>query len=127
MASKAATPLSLAFFSPMNISRVQQDLSQAVAKETGYRTEPQNESSLLVVMKSVFSKSYTNPYSNIEEQVQKLNAQTISDSVGIMKPNILQNIVYRKNLGTLPAPQEYPGNTSTYGKKLPYNTKIDFQ
>ncbi len=126
MASKAATPLSLAFFSPMNISRIQRDITQAVIKETGYKTEPQNESSILVVMKSVFSKSFSNPYSNIEEQVQKMNAQTVEDSVGIMKPNVMQNIVYRKNLGTLPQPQDYPGNTSTYGKKIPFNTKIGF-
>jgi hypothetical protein len=110
----------------MNISRIQRDITQAVIKETGYKTEPQNESSILVVMKSVFSKSFSNPYSNIEEQVQKMNAQTVEDSVGIMKPNVMQNIVYRKNLGTLPQPQDYPGNTSTYGKKIPFNTKIGF-
>jgi plasmid maintenance system killer protein len=127
MASKADTPLSLAFFSKMNTTRIQSDITNRIYSEISIRTEAQNEDNLRILMKSVFSKAFVDPYTNISSQVSDLNSQTVKEAVAIMKPNILQEVTYQNRLGTLPPPAEYPGNTSTYGKKIPYNTRIGFQ
>ena len=127
MASKADSPLSLAFFSKMNRARVQTDIARAIYSQLSVQTEPQSEDNVYILMKSVFSKAFVNPYTNISSQVEDLNAQTVKEAVAIMKPNILQEISYQNGLGVIPPPPDYPGNTSTYGKKIPYNTRIGFQ
>lgn len=126
MALPASTPLSLAFFSPINIGRIQDGIKKAIHQETGYVIQNQNSNDVAVLMKTVYSKTFGNPYTDVEKQVDFINGQCVKEALTIMKPRIAQDILYQKNLGFLPPPPDYPGNTSTYGKKLPYNTKISF-
>lgn len=125
MAAPASTPLSITFYSKQNISRIQQGISQAIMSETGHRVGPQNPNDLFVLMKTVYTKTYQDPYSDIERQINKINSECIKEAVQIMKPRIAQFIIYTKNIDKLPPPPEWPGNTSTYGKKLPIS-KIGF-
>ena len=125
MAAPASTPLSMTFYSKQNIARIQQGISQAIMSETGQRVGPQNPSDLFVLMKAVYTKTYQDPYSDIERQINKINSECVKEAVQIMKPRIAQSIIYTKNIDKLPPPPEWPGNTSTYGKKLPIS-KIGF-
>ncbi|NBS68327.1 hypothetical protein EBT31_05350 [bacterium] len=126
MAAPASTPLSLAFYSKPNIARLQQGISQAIQTETGYRIEPQNPADLFVLMQAVYAKTFSDPYSDIERQIERINAAVVKEALGIMKPRIAQQVIYTRNLDTLPPPPDWPGNTSTYGKKLPFNNKVGF-
>lgn len=127
MASKADTPLSLAFFSKMNRARIQDVLARKVSAELKFQIGPQNDDDLYVLMKNVFSRAFVDPYTDVASQVNDLNAQTVKEAFGIMKPKILQDVIFRQNLDKIPPPPDYPGNTSTYGMKIPYNTRIGFQ
>lgn len=126
MAAPASTPLSLAFFSSINMSRVQDAIKSAVYQETGYSIRDQNPNDLSVLMKTVYSKTFGDPYTDIDRQLEYINRQCVVEAMGIMKPRIAQDVMYQRNLGLLPPPPAYPGNTSTYGKKIPFNTKIGF-
>ena len=126
MAAPASTPLSITFYSKQNISRIQQGISQAIMSETGQRVGPQNPSDLFILMQTVYAKNFRDPYSDIERQISNINSECVKEAVQIMKPRIAQFIIYTKNIDKLPPPPEWPGNTSTYGKKLPFNTKIGF-
>ena len=126
MAAPASTPLSIQFYSKQNRDRIQAGISQAILRETNYRVGPQDPNDLFVLMQAVYAKSFADPYRGIESQVERINAAVIKEAVGIMKPRIVQQVIYTRNLDTLPPPPEWPGNTSTYGKKLPYNSKIGF-
>jgi hypothetical protein len=126
MAAPASTPLSIGFYSQQNRARIQAGITQAILRETSYRTDPQNPGDLFVLMQAVYAKTFSNPYSDIESQIERINAAVIKEAVSIMKPRIAQQVIYTRNLDKLPPPPQWPGNTSTYGKKLPYNSKIGF-
>jgi hypothetical protein len=119
MAAPASTPLSMRFYSKQNIAQIERGISQAIMSETGQRVGPQNPSDLFVLMQTVYAKSFQDPYSDIERQIGNMNSDCVKEAVQIMKPRIAQFLIYNKNIGKLPPPPEWPGNTSTYGKKLP--------
>jgi hypothetical protein len=125
MAAPASTPLSMRFYSKQNIAQIERGISQAIMSETGQRVGPQNPSDLFVLMQTVYAKSFQDPYSDIERQIGNMNSDCVKEAVQIMKPRIAQFLIYNKNIGKLPPPPEWPGNTSTYGKKLPIS-KIGF-
>lgn len=126
MAAPASTPLSMRFYSKQNVAQIERGISQAIMSETGQRVGPQNPNDLFVLMQTVYAKSFQDPYANIERQIGNMNSDCVKEAVQIMKPRIAQFLIYNKNIGKLPPPPEWPGNTSTYGKKLPFNTKIGF-
>jgi hypothetical protein len=125
MAAPASTPLSMAFYSKQNIAQIERGISQAIMSETGQRVGPQNPNDLFVLMQTVYAKSFQDPYSDIQRQIGNMNSDCVKEAVQIMKPRIAQFLIYNKNIGKLPPPPEWPGNTSTYGKKLPIS-KIGF-
>jgi hypothetical protein len=114
------------FYSKQNVAQIERGISQAIMSETGQRVGPQNPNDLFVLMQTVYAKSFQDPYANIERQIGNMNSDCVKEAVQIMKPRIAQFLIYNKNIGKLPPPPEWPGNTSTYGKKLPFNTKIGF-
>lgn len=126
MAAPASTPLSIQFYSKQNVARIQQGISQAILSETRQRVGPQNPGDLFILMQTVYSKTFRDPYADLERQIDYINSECIKEAVQIMKPRIAQYIIYTQNIDKLPPPPEWPGNTSTYGKKLPFNTKIGF-
>jgi len=126
MAAPASTPLSITFYSKQNISRIQRGISQAIMSETGQRVGEQNPNDLFILMQTVYAKNFGDPYSGIERQINNMNSESVKEAVQIMKPRIAQYIIYTKNIGKLPPPPEWPGNTSTYGKKLPIGTRLGF-
>lgn len=125
MAAPASTPLSMRFYSKQNIAQIERGISQAIMSETGQRVGPQNPNDLFVLMQTVYAKSFQDPYSDIQRQIGNMNSDCVKEAVQIMKPRIAQFLIYNKNIGKLPPPPEWPGNTSTYGKKLPIS-KIGF-
>ena len=119
MAAPASTPLSMRFYSKQNVAQIERGISQAIMSETGQRVGPQNPNDLFVLMQTVYAKSFQDPYSDIQRQIGNMNSDCVKEAVQIMKPRIAQFLIYNKNIGKLPPPPEWPGNTSTYGKKLP--------
>jgi hypothetical protein len=120
------TPLSDAYFSDFNREQIHNDIIRAVQAKTGVTIERQNDSDLQALMKRVYANIARNPYGEVREQVSAMNAQVVKEATVTVSTGVLQQIVYMRDISTNPIPLAAPASTSTYGNKLPYNTKIAF-
>ena len=120
------TPLTDAFFSDFNREQIHNGIISSIQAKTGIAIERQNDSDLQALMKRVYTNMARNPYGDVREQVTAMNAQVIKEATATVSTGVLQQIVYLRDISTNPVPLPAPASTSTYGNKLPYNTKIAF-
>jgi hypothetical protein len=124
------SPLGEIFFSPENISRLQKRIKREVfVRSNGkYKLDvEQNESDLLIVMRSVFiSDALNSPYKLIH-QVKELNNRTIERIVPDMISIIKQDQKYLDELDKPINPIPLPVNVSRAGRlSLPSVTTTFF-
>jgi len=120
------TPLSDAYFSEFNREQVHSAIMQTVQAKTGVAIERQNDSDLQALMKRIWANMARDPYSNVRGQVSAMNAQVVKEATATVSTGVLQQLVYLRDISSNPVPLPAPTSTSTYGNKLPYNTKIAF-
>jgi hypothetical protein len=119
-----ASPLSNSFFSEFNREYLHGAIIRAVQDKTGYKIDRQNDADLQALMRRVYFNLSSNPYENVREQVQKMNAAVVSETMNTISSAVLQQLIYARDLGKRPEPMSYPTNTSTYGNKIPTNNKF---
>lgn len=119
-----SSPLSNSFFSEFNREYLHGAIIRAVQDKTGYKIDRQNDADLQALMRRVYFNLATNPYTDVREQVQKMNSAVVSETMGTISSAVLQQLIYARDLGKLPTPMGYPTNTSTYGNKIPANNKF---
>lgn len=119
-------PLSDAFFSPFNRATVQKGIVKAIKSKTGYTISDQNDADLQALMKRVYINLLANPYTDVRQQVEKMNAKVVEEATETITTGMLQQILYLKDISSNPVPLEAPISTSTYGNKIPNNFKIGF-
>lgn len=120
------TPLSDAFFSDFNREQIHSGIISSIQAKTGVTIERQNDADLQALMKRVYTNMSRNPYGEVREQVGAMNGQVIKEATATISTGVLQQLVYLRDISTNPVPLSAPVSTSTYGNKLPYNSKIAF-
>jgi hypothetical protein len=121
-----ATPLSSAFFSEFNREKIHGDIIQVIKNKTGYVISRQNDQDLQALMRKVYTDLVQDPNTDIINQVEKMNRQVAKEATATISTGMLQHIVYLRDISANPVPLAVPVTTSTYGNKLPYNSKIAF-
>ena len=120
------TPLSDAYFSEFNREQIHNAIISSVQAKTGVAIQRQNDADLQALMKRIWANMARNPYSGVREQVSAMNAQVVKEATATVSTGVLQQLVYLRDIASNPIPLPAPASTSTYGNKLPYNTKIAF-
>jgi hypothetical protein len=121
-----ATPLSSAFFSEFNREKIHGDIIQIIKDKTGYVISRQSDQDLQALMRKVYIDLVQDPSTDILNQVDKMNKQVAKEATATISSGMLQQIVYLRDISANPVPLAVPVSTSTYGNKLPYNSKIAF-
>ena len=120
------TPLTDAFFSDFNREQIHNSIIDSVQAKTGLRIERQNDADLQALMKRVYTNMARDPYSDVRGQVDAMNRQVAKEATATVSTGVLQQLVYLRDISSNPVPLPAPVSTSTYGNKLPYNSKIAF-
>jgi hypothetical protein len=120
------TPLTDAFFSDFNREQIHNSIIQSVQAKTGVKIERQNDADLQALMKRVYTNMSRDPYSDVRGQVAAMNAQVAKEATATVSTGVLQQLVYLRDISSNPVPMATPISTSTYGNKMPYNSKIAF-
>lgn len=120
------TPLSDAFFSDFNREQVHNMIIRSVQAKTGVVIERQNDADLQALMKRVWTNMSRDQYSDVRGQVEAMNVQVVKEATATVSIGVLQQLVYLRDISSNPVPMAAPVSTSTYGNKMPYNSKIAF-
>jgi len=120
------TPLSLAFFSDFNRESIHNGIISTMREKTGYTISRQSDPDVQALMRKVYTDMYRDPNTDVTNQVNAMNKQVIKEATATISTGMLQQIVYLRDISGNPTPLAPPLSTSTYGNKLPYNTKIAF-
>ena len=110
---QAETPLSRAFFSPMNFSIIQNKIRSVFRAKTGISIDYQKPQDVMTIMRSVYINYSVNPWSL--DALQKMNDNVITIAIGQVGSGVQQYINYIRDLRNPIRIAPYPVNTSTYG------------
>lgn len=120
------TPLNTVFFSEFNKNLLQRGIRQAFKDRTGISIDYQNPDDLYGIMRVVFINNSGDHYSEVNSQVKIMNMRVIETALSQIQTGVSQYIAYISDIDTTSMPLDQPINTSTVGKKIPYNRKIGF-
>ena len=118
------TPLNTLFFSEFNRNLLQRGIRQAFKDRTGISIDYQNSDDLYGIMRVVFINNSGDHQKEVNKQVKMMNARVIETALSQIQTGVSQYISYVSELDTATVPLDQPINTSTVGKKIPYNNKI---
>lgn len=120
------TPLNTLFFSEFNRNLLQRGIRQAFKDRTGISIDYQNRDDLYGIMRVVFINNSGDHNKEVNKQVKVMNARVIETALSQIQTGVSQYISYVSEIDTTRTLLDQPVNTSTMGKKLPYNNKIGF-
>lgn len=112
------SPLSETFYSNANLEYLQKAIIESVKKETGYTIGRQNDMDLYNLMRKVYTDYVVNDGSDIAPQVSKMNAVVVSEATRTIKSAVIADLMYLRDISTMPVPPEIPKSTSSYGLRL---------
>jgi hypothetical protein len=121
-----ATPLSTAFMSDFNREIIHDLIVKTMKEKTGYTISRQSDQDLQALMRKVYTDLVQDPNTDIINQVDRMNKRVVKEATSTISTGMLQQIVYLRDISANPVPLAVPVSTSTYGNKLPYNSKIAF-
>ena len=113
------TPLSRAFFSIQNIDALQTNIRYNVWLSSGKKhvISKQNDSELVVIMRSVFLQNSKNREANILSQVKDLNKIVLDYTVKQVLTQVNQYINYKKDISNPIQIMDHSVNTSIRGSR----------
>lgn len=115
------------FLSPENIENVQQRIRYEVYRASDGQSVigRQDETELVIVMRSIYFTYGRNLPTNVREQIQTLNDLVVQDCVPKILSEIQTHLRYLYDASTNPMPLAHPTNMSNKGMKiLPSVTSI---
>ena len=118
------TPLSDAFFSDKNITKIQNNIRYSIFKQLNFKISNQSIHELLIIMRSVFLQNSKNLPNNIPKQISELNNIVIKSIMPNLVSSVKQFDSYISDINTLPVPMEHPENIASAGKRTIDVTKI---
>lgn len=113
------SPLSMTYFSEVNMERVQNLIRYQVwiGSQKRHIIDKQSPIELEIVMRSIYLQHAKNLPCKIGEQVQELNKIVVSWCVPKILSEVDQYLGYLQNLDTLPQEIPLPKNLSSAGSK----------
>lgn len=118
------TPLGNAFFSEFNKETLHKIIQDKIRSQTGYMIEKQNDFDLQSLMRTVYTDLVKSPYTDVKNQVSRMNQEVVARATATISTGMLQQLVYMHDISINPIPLEIPVSTSTYGNKIPSNYKF---
>tara|TARA_B100000959_G_C14571368_1_gene455974 strand:- start:20 stop:523 length:504 start_codon:yes stop_codon:yes gene_type:complete len=118
------TPLSDAFFSDKNITKIQNNIRYSIFKQLNFKISNQSIHELLIIMRSVFLQNSKNLPNNIPKQISVLNNLVIKSIMPNLVSSVKQFDSYISDINTLPVPMEHPENIASAGTRTIDVTKI---
>lgn len=118
------TPLGNAFFSEFNKESIHKAILEQIQAQTGYQLDRQNDGDVQSLMRVVYTDLAVDPYTDVKNQVARMNAEVIKRATSTISTGMLQQLVYLRDISENPVPLEIPVSTSTYGNKIPSNFKF---
>jgi len=118
------TPLGNAFFSEFNREGIHRSIIDTIKSQTGYELDRQSDGDIQSLMRVVYTDLAADPYTDVKNQVGRMNAEVIKRATQTISTGMLQQLVYLRDISENPVPLEIPVNTSTYGNKIPSNFKF---
>ena len=112
------SPLSEAYYAPSNVDYLQKTIIDSVKAKTGYTIGYQDPMDLFNLMRKVYTDYMIVDYDEVANQVGLMNAAVVDSATRTVSNGIMQNLIYLRDIATLPVPPDAPRNTSTYGLKL---------
>lgn len=124
MYGKQRTPLYDAFFSEFNMNTIQDGIIRRTREQTGQDINKQDARPLSIIMESVYSVNSYNPYGEIQSQILFMNDVVVQECVKQTVMGVKSYQRYMNDIKSQPIPMNNPEYTSTFGNKMPFNTKI---
>jgi hypothetical protein len=118
------TPLGNAFFSEFNQESIHRAIISTIKSQTDYEIDRQSDGDLQSLMRVVYTDLAADPYTDVKNQVGRMNAEVVKRATQTISTGMLQQLVYLRDISENPVPLEIPVNTSTYGNKIPSNFKF---
>ena len=118
MYKQESNPLYRAFFSEENADTIQRGIQSSVKQTLGVTVGNQNPADLFAIMGSVYSVNITNPYGNIQQQVQNMNRIVITKCAEQVVSGVRSYQMYLNDISKQPVPSALPMSTTSCGKKL---------
>jgi hypothetical protein len=113
-------PLSDAFFSPTNVTTIQNKIRRYVFENSqpkGYVIDEQSVDELKIIMRAMYYQYAKHGKNDIAGQVNELNKYVINWSGPHILSAVDHYIYYLKDIDTLPVPMPQPVNLSSAGSK----------
>jgi hypothetical protein len=110
--------LSTTYYSSSNVEYIQKTIADSVKSATGYQIGRQDDMDLYNLMRKVYTDYMVNDSENVLPQVNEMNKVVVSMATKTISNGIVENLIYLRDISTLPVPPQTPKNTSTYGLKL---------
>ena len=105
------TPVSNAFFSPENMTFLQNSIRKQIYEKSGpnkWLIEPQDIDELKIVMRSLYLQYGQNRPDGIARQVEDLNRSVLDWIVPRVLSEVQYHFHYLKDISHLPVPMEHP-------------------
>lgn len=112
------SPLADVYYASENVQFLQSEIIKSVKSVTGYEIGNQDPMDLYNLMRKVYTDYMVVDYDDIPNQVSRMNNAVIRSATRTVSAGIIQNLVYLRDISTVPVPPDAPRNTSTYGLKL---------
>jgi hypothetical protein len=111
--------LSKTFFSKENIQILQNGIRAGVYKYSNglYNIAPQDETTLKIIMRSVYLQNSVNRPDHIKEQIINLNNIVYKETIPKVLGEIEAYMKYKNDVSTLAVPQDRPAFISSKGDK----------
>lgn len=106
------------YYSKTNVEYLQNTIISSVKTATGYTIGPQDPMDLYNLMRKVYTDYMVIDYDDVPNQVSRMNDVVVKSATRTISTGIIQNLIYLRDIATLPVPPDAPRNTSTYGLKL---------
>ena len=114
-------PVNKLFFSSENMQRIQKKIKISVYEKSNGKfklEEDQDESDLIIVMRTVYFDRCKNLPDNPVRQVKKLNQQVVDYLIPDLITNIRQYYGYIRDISTPITPPMRPVSTSSSGRRI---------
>lgn len=118
------TPLYVAFFSEYNMNVIQDAIIDKTFEYTKQRISKQDARPLTIIMESVYSVNAANPYGNVQDQIKIMNQRVVTECVKQTTMGVSAYTRYINDISTNPMPIGNPVYSSTFGNKIPFNSKL---
>lgn len=122
---QSETPLNTLFFSEFNRNLLQHAIRTRFRQISGgIEIDRQSDDDLFALMRVVFINNAGDHFQNVNAQVREMNTVVMNAAVKQIKTGVMQQIDYLRDTESMAEPLAQPINTSTHGKKIPFNDKI---